>query len=77
MVEICKKNLNDVAQSFGLINVQWSVFYQNGLYINEKFDFVVGSAYISYLNLDVSIREKTKNDFVSCAVANSIIYMLL
>lgn len=69
MVEKCKKNLNDVAQSFGLINVQWSVFNQNGLYINEKFDFVVGNPpYISYLNLDVSIREKTKNDFVSCAV---------
>ena len=63
MVEICKKNLNDVAKSFGFVNVQWNVFNQDGLYINDTFDFVVGNPpYISYLNLDESIRDQIKKD---------------
>ena len=69
MVEKCINNLNIVAQRFGLTDIQWNVHHQDGLYIEGQFDFVVGNPpYISYLDLDKDVREKTKEKFTSCSI---------
>ena len=50
MVEKCISNLNIVAQRFGLTDIRWNVHHEDGLYIEGKFDFIVGNPpYISYL----------------------------
>ncbi len=69
MVKICIGNLNNVAHNYGLKNVQWNVFNQDGLYIENTFDYVVGNPpYISYLDLNHETRLKTKKNFYSCSV---------
>ena len=69
MVEMCIKNLNDVAQSFGIVDINWNIHNQDGLYIDGEFDYVVGNPpYISYLDLDQEARTKTKENFKSCNI---------
>ena len=69
MVEMCIKNLNDVAQSFGIVDINWNIHNQDGLYIDGEFDYVVGNPpYISYLDLDQEARTKTKKNFKSCNI---------
>lgn len=69
MVEICIGNLNNVAHNYGLKNVQWNVFNQDGLYVENTFDYIVGNPpYISYLDLNHETRLKTKKHFNSCSV---------
>ena len=69
MVESCINNLNNVAQRFGLMDVQWNIHHQDGLYIDGLFDYVVGNPpYISYLDLDQEARIKTKENFKSCSI---------
>lgn len=70
-VEICINNLNSTASAFGLQNINWNVSICDGLYLNEhiKFDYVVGNPpYISYLDLDLETRIKTKENFNSCSI---------
>ena len=43
MVKSCINNLNNVAQRFGLMDVQWNIHHQDGLYIDGLFDYVVGN----------------------------------
>lgn len=67
----CKDNLSKIAGEFNLSNVEWNVVKEDGLYIDEDgaYDYVVGNPpYISYFDLDVEIRQKTKEDFVSCVI---------
>lgn len=69
MVKSCINNLNNVAQRFGLMDVQWNIHHQDGLYIDGLFDYVVGNPpYISYLDLDQEARIKTKENFKSCSI---------
>lgn len=69
MVETCIKNLNNVAQSFGIVDINWNIHNQDGLYIDGAFDYVVGNPpYISYLDLDQETRTKTKHNFKSCNI---------
>lgn len=69
MVETCIKNLNNVAQSFGIVDINWNIHNQDGLYIDGAFDYVVGNPpYISYLDLDQEARTKTKQNFKSCNI---------
>lgn len=69
MVESCINNLNIVAQRFGLMDVQWNIHHQDGLYIDGIFDYVIGNPpYISYLDLDQETRIKTKDNFKSCGI---------
>lgn len=69
MVETCIKNLNNVAQSFGIVDINWNIHNQDGLYIDGAFDYVVGNPpYISYLDLDQETRTKTKQNFKSCNI---------
>lgn len=69
MVGKCIDNLNTVAQRYGLKDVQWNVFSQDGLYIENTFDYVVGNPpYISYLDLSQDTRLKTKENFISCSI---------
>ena len=61
MVEICIENLNNVASNYGFKNIKWNIFNQDGLYIENTFDYVIGNPpYVSYLDLDEDIRIKTK-----------------
>ena len=68
MVNLCIENLNKVAINAGLTDVQWNIFNEDGLYIDDNtFDYVVGNPpYIAYLNLDVKTRVNTKDNFCSC-----------
>ncbi len=69
-VDICIKNLDAIALSFGIKNIQWNVSLCDGLYFDtySEFDFVVGNPpYISYLDLDDETRLKTRTNFSSCA----------
>ena len=69
MVESCINNLNNVAQRFGLMDIQWNIHHQDGLYIDGTFDYVIGNPpYISYLDLDQETRIKTKDNFKSCGI---------
>lgn len=69
MVKICIENLNNVALSYGLQDIKWNIFNQDGLYIENTFDFVVGNPpYISYSDLDADTRSITKENFDSCSV---------
>lgn len=69
MVDDCIKNLNNVALRFGFSDIQWNIHCQDGLYIEGKFDFVIGNPpYISYLDLDQDTRAKTKEHFNSCSI---------
>lgn len=70
-VDICIDNLNTTVEIYGLKDVKWNISKNDGLYLNEelKFDFVVGNPpYVSYLDLDLDTRIKTKENFSSCSV---------
>lgn len=71
MVESCIKNLTTVAEQAGLFDIQWNIFNVDGLYLNDPvaFDFVVGNPpYIAYADLDLETRQKTRENFISCAL---------
>lgn len=67
--ETCKKNLDLVAKSYGLYNVEWNIVNDDflSLEINSSFDFIVGNPpYISYTNIDEENRRFIRQNFVSC-----------
>lgn len=69
-VDMCINNLNSTASEYGLQNINWNILKCDGLYLNEniRFDYVVGNPpYISYLDLDLDTRIKTKENFRSCS----------
>lgn len=71
MVETCIENLNKVAEQAGLSDVQWHIYNTDGLYFDNsiKFDYVVGNPpYISYADLNNITRQKTRDNFASCAL---------
>jgi len=71
MVKVCIDNLNGVAERAGLSDIQWNICNTDGLYFDEsiKYDFVVGNPpYIAYADLDIETRQKTRKNFISCAL---------
>lgn len=68
--DTCKSNLDKLALSYGIKNVQWQIFNENTLEMkwNIKFDYIVGNPpYISYKETDKKIREKLKRKYNSCS----------
>ena len=67
--KICIKNLNNVAEEYGIYDVEWKVFNRDILRekINIKFDYVIGNPpYISYKNLNEKERFFIKENFETC-----------
>lgn len=65
----CISNLNNIAERYGLQDVQWNVLNEDVL-INSfqiTFDYVIGNPpYISYRNLELETREFIKNNYYTC-----------
>ena len=67
--ENCKKNLDIVAKSYGLNDVEWNIVNDGflSLEIKSSFDFIVGNPpYISYTNIDEENRRFIRQNFASC-----------
>ena len=65
----CIQNLNVLAKSKGLSNIQWNIF--NADYLrwecNQKFQYVVGNPpYITYQELDEKERDYVRETFGTC-----------
>lgn len=65
----CISRLNDVAEVYGIIGVQWNIF--NGDFLKQThlpiYDFVVGNPpYITYRDLDEESRKYLKKKFITC-----------
>lgn len=68
-IKNCKKNLEFVANKYGISNVRWNIIKGDFLdmNINQKFQYVVGNPpYITYLNLNMETRKYIKNNFETC-----------
>lgn len=68
-VETCKKNLDDIANGFGIYDVSWNIIEGDylRLQLGRQFDYIVGNPpYIAYRDIDVDDREYLKQNFVSC-----------
>ncbi len=68
LVKECIDNLNTESNKFGIEKVDWNIRLCDGLYLEEEqFDYVIGNPpYVAYKDLDIELREKTKDNFVSC-----------
>ncbi|MBU3098078.1 MULTISPECIES: Eco57I restriction-modification methylase domain-containing protein [Clostridium] len=67
--KICVKNLEQVANKYGIKNVKWKVDNKDVLKkpFDITFDYVVGNPpYISYKNLEEKVRSFIKNNFETC-----------
>ena len=65
----CKKNLDLVAEAYGLNGVEWNIVNDDflSLEIKSSFDFIVGNPpYISYSNIDTKNRRFIRQNFDSC-----------
>ncbi|MBD5540971.1 MAG: SAM-dependent methyltransferase [Lachnospiraceae bacterium] len=65
----CKKNLDLVAEEFGIKNVAWDIIEGDylRLQVNRKFQFVIGNPpYIVYRDIEEKDRVYLKNEFKSC-----------
>lgn len=72
--ENCKKNLDIVAKSYGLNDVEWNIVNDDflSLEIKSTFDFIVGNPpYISYTNIDEENRRFIRQNFASCKKGKS------
>lgn len=68
-VESCKKNLDCVANSFGINGVSWNIIKGDylRLKLGRQFKYIVGNPpYISYRDIEVEDRKYLKDNFVSC-----------
>lgn len=67
----CIKNLNKIAQKYGLSDVKWNVLQGDILQenLNLKFDYAVGNPpYIKYQLLDEKTRKFVKENFKVCSI---------
>lgn len=66
---ICKKNLNILAEEFGLIDIKWNIYNTDYLTTPIKYyDYIIGNPpYITYQNLVPKTREYLKNNFSTCS----------
>ncbi|UWP60609.1 Eco57I restriction-modification methylase domain-containing protein [Ruminococcus gauvreauii] len=65
----CIQNLNDVAEKYGLKEINWNIYLGDVLTrpFNLEFDFIVGNPpYISYRNLEEEVRVYIKKEYVTC-----------
>ncbi len=65
----CIKNLEDIANKYGLGKIQWQLFCGDILTrpFKTKFDYIVGNPpYISYRNLEKGVREYIKKEYSTC-----------
>jgi len=66
----CLQNLDNVANEYGINNVNWQL-YNTDILKNElstKFDYIIGNPpYISYRDLDEATRSFIKGKFKTCA----------
>lgn len=67
-VEECRRKLNGLAHEFGLHEVKWNLHEEDYLESRcGKVDFVIGNPpYITYHDLEKSVRENLKSIFCSC-----------
>lgn len=64
-----KKKLDELALSYNLSKVNWSLFCSDFLFYNSelKFDYIIGNPpYLNYKLLDCETRKKIHNSFISC-----------
>lgn len=65
----CLKNLDMIAGTYGIRNVNWKVFNENALKKewDKKFDYIIGNPpYISYKDINDTIRKELKEKYTSC-----------
>lgn len=65
----CKKNLDNMANSFGINGVSWNIIEGDYLRLNldRQFYYIVGNPpYISYRDIEVEDRKYLKQNFSSC-----------
>ena len=65
----CIDRLDEIALKYSISNIKWNIFYGDFLKqnITEKFDFVIGNPpYISYLEMDMNLREYLRENFTVC-----------
>lgn len=65
----CIHNLNEIAASFGIKKVKWSIFNEDYLEFNNgmKYDYIVGNPpYISYNEIDDREKKFLKKNFDTC-----------
>ena len=73
----CIKNLEVIANEFGLSNIHWNIKRRNALprIKRGKYQFVVGNPpYLSYPDQDLSTRTYLRNHFQSCAQGKPDLY---
>lgn len=69
MVEKCKKRLSSIAKKYGIQNVKWNILCQDFLQVESRksYDYIVGNPpYISYPDLQKSIREYVRENYQTC-----------
>ena len=69
--EKCINNLNETAQKYNIIDMNWNILQKDILQekINEKFDYVVGNPpYIKYQLLDKETRRFVRKKFEVCSI---------
>lgn len=67
--KLCIQNLSEIAEEYGLTNVNWNIKRRNALHATKKgkYQFVVGNPpYLAYPELDHETREYLRSHFVSC-----------
>lgn len=65
----CKKNLDIVANGFGINDVSWNIIEGDylRLQVNRQFFYIVGNPpYISYRDIEIDDRKYLKGNFTSC-----------
>ena len=65
----CIQRLDDIASSYGIHGVKWSLVNTNALTWNSTilFDYIIGNPpYISYKDIDVDSRKELREKFSSC-----------
>ncbi len=65
----CICNLNNIAKSYGLIDVNWNIHKCDFLKydIKQKFSYIAGNPpYMNYRDLTIETREFIKNNFITC-----------
>lgn len=69
--EKCINNLNNIAQTYNIINVNWNIMQKDILQekLDIKFDYVVGNPpYIKYKLLDEDTRKFVRENFEVCSI---------
>ena len=65
----CIKNLDTIAQKYGLGRIKWNIYYGDILTrpFDIKFEYVIGNPpYISYRNLEKEVRDFIREEYKTC-----------